>query len=109
MTGPAEPLRLTDILTNAASLADLERSEFVTAGHVLQAVRLLRGDDTATPGPSPVLGHGGRRAIVVPEIRELAQRWFARLGRDPLATLDAQHLEAFLEEVRAVEADRANG
>lgn len=101
MTGP-EPLRLTEILTTSSAVANYLGQPEVTAGHMLSAIAVLRGEMTmeslgrpVSPLVSRIQGGGGAE----PRVRELAQRWFARLGGDVGAALDDVQLASFLEEL----------
>jgi hypothetical protein len=104
VTGPAGPIRLTDVLSNAAAIADMEAAPNVEAGHLLRALEHLRSGRALQPGTarSP-LGRGQRRAEVTPEVRNLAQHWYARLGRDPVAELSAAQLDELEGDLRQIE------
>lgn len=107
MTGEhPEPVRLTDILTNAAAIADYTGASEVLPEHLLQAIDYLRRGvdwdrDEATQGMSP-LGRRGPRAEVPETVRILAQGWFARLGGDPLAELSETQLSELETEIRSL-------
>jgi len=103
VTDSTSAVRLTDILTNAAAFADLQGSSIVGPLHLLSAIDHLTGTlvEMDSPPRSP-LGRGGRRAVVVPEVRELARRWFVALGRDPLATLSNEQLGDFKADVETL-------
>jgi hypothetical protein len=105
VTGPAGPIRLTDVLSNAAAIADMESAPSVEPGHLLRAMQHLRTGSAVEPEAvrSP-LGRGGRRAQVTPEVRKLAQRWFTALGRDPVAELTASQLDELEADLRQIEA-----
>lgn len=111
MSESSDPIRLTDILTNAAALADLDAAATISAGHLLQAIDVLRGESRSAPAERPrsPLGRGGRRAVVEPAVRTLSQHWFAQLGRDPLATLSPAQLDAFVADLRALEEHDPEG
>ena len=101
MTAP-EPLRLTEILTTSSAVANYLGEPDVTAGHVLSAIAILRGELTMERLGRPVSplvprapGGGGAD----PRVRELAQRWFARLGGDVGAALDDVQLASLVKEL----------
>lgn len=101
-----EPIRLADILSNAAAIADYTGADFVTAGHVLQAIGILRGELTAAELGSAraPLGRRGPRAIVTPGVRDFAQSWYRRLGRDPSAPLSDERIDEAITELREIDA-----
>jgi hypothetical protein len=109
VTESHQAIRLTDILTNAAALADLDGAATVAPRHLLRAIDHLTGGlvEMDSPPRSP-LGRGARRAVVEPKVRELSQRWFVSLGRDPLATLSDDQIEVFRAEVGRLESDGAD-
>ena len=99
-------VRLTDILTNAAAIADYAGAPELQAQHLLDAISHLRegrawslGEDDVPRSP---LGRSSRRATVPPAIRDLAQEWFRRLGDDPHAELKADQLEEFVAALQQV-------
>ena len=100
-----EPLRLVDLLTTAASIADLLGEPEITPTHLLQAMAVLDGTLAVEALGRPVSAFGRRsRAEAGPAVRELAQRWWAKVGGVFDGTLsDAQRvrLEA---ELRALTA-----
>jgi hypothetical protein len=99
-------LRFTDILTMASSVASYLGVPDVSAQHVLAGIDILLGrtkmEDLGrvrSPlAPMPPSQYGGAE----PAVRELAQRWFERLGNDPEAKLDNVQLAEFGAEVSAL-------
>ncbi|MCK9520314.1 MAG: hypothetical protein M0R74_15015 [Dehalococcoidia bacterium] len=103
-----EPVRFTDILTTAAAVSNYVGQPTVTATHLLDAIAILREEKTMENlgrPMSPFLGRAmGTRGEVEPPVRELAQRWFARLGSSINAELEGDELAALIEELRALAA-----
>ncbi|MBE0609887.1 MAG: hypothetical protein IH609_10930 [Dehalococcoidia bacterium] len=104
MTGP-EPLRLTEILTTSSAVANYLGQPDVTAAHMLSAIAILRGEMTmeslgrpVSPLVPRVRGGGGAD----PRVRELARRWFARLGGDVGAALDDVQLAGLVGELNGI-------
>lgn len=103
-----EPLRFADILTTASAVANYLGVAEVSAAHLVESVALLREEKTMAdlgPALSPLVrrrpgGGGGVEAGV----RELVQRWFEELGRDPNAEMDAGAVAAFVGEALALDA-----
>ena len=101
--GDAEDaVRFLDILTTASSVAHARGAEAVVAAHLLEAIDVLTGEAEVEEagGPAALLGHRRAELSVEPAVRELSQRWFARLGGAPEATLgpgDLVQLRADLE------------
>jgi hypothetical protein len=101
-----EPVRLTDIFTNAAAIADYTGAAEVEPSHLLEAIdhlaagRAWQLSEESTPR-SP-LGRRGQRAGVPDDIRTLAQRWFERGGGDPLVELDDRELDELRMEIEAI-------
>ncbi len=103
-----DALRLTEILTTSSAIANYLGVPVVDASHLLKAIEVLEGnvtlDDLGRP-LSPMLSRLTRAGNgVAPEVQQLAQRWFAELGGDPLAEFDEESLKAFIEEARALNA-----
>ncbi len=104
MPGPG--IRFTDILTTASSVASYLAAPDVTARHMLDAFDILEGrvklEDLGRArsplAPLPPSLHGGAE----PAVRELAQRWFERLGHDPESLLDAGQVETMRTELLAL-------
>jgi hypothetical protein len=100
-----EGLRLTEILTTSAAVANYQGHPQVGPGHVLHAVAILRGElrieDLGRP-VSPLVPRGPGAGAAEPAVRDLAMRWFAILGNDVSAVMTAEQLEAFVSEVRAL-------
>jgi hypothetical protein len=104
MTSP-DPLRLTEILTTSSAVANYLGQPEVTAGHMLTAIAILRGEATLESLGRPVSplvprARGGGGAD--PRVRELARRWFARLGGDVTAALDDAQLATLVEELAGI-------
>ena len=100
--GGDDAVRFLDILTTASSIAHARRAEAVVAAHVLEAVAVLTGEAEVSEvgGPASPLGHRRTELAVEPAVRELTQRWFARVGGTPDATLapdDVIELRAEIE------------
>jgi len=103
---PNPGTRFTDILTTASSVASYLAASDVTPLHMLDALDILEGrvrlEDLGrarsplAPLPPPV--HGGAE----PAVRELAQRWFERVGRDPEALLGADDVDALRQDLVAL-------
>ena len=102
--GGDEAVRFLDILTTASSVAHARGAEAVAPGHLLEAIEVLTGtgapDDTGPP-VSP-LGHRRTQLSAEPAVRELTQRWYARLGGTPEASLDAGALAELRTEIEAL-------
>ena len=101
-------LRLTEILTTSSAVANFLGAREVSADHVLSAIGILRGeknlDDLGRP-QSPMLSRAtGAGSGAEEAVKELAQRWFARLGGDVLAELDEGLLSEFEGELRTISA-----
>ncbi len=98
-----ETLRFADILTTASAVANYLGAANVTAAHLLEAVALLREEKTLAdlgPALSPLVRRAPGGGSVDPKVRELVQRWFEQLGRDPNAAIHADAVERFLEQAR---------
>ncbi len=100
------PVRLTDIFTNAAAIADYTGAAEVEPAHLLEALACLReGRSWQLPGdasPRSPLGRRGVRAAVPPKIRSLAQEWFRRFEGDPLAELGSSDIDDFVAEIERI-------
>lgn len=100
-----EGLRLTDILTTSAAVANYQGQTDVDPRHVLHAIAILQGaeriEDLGRP-VSPLVPRGPGAGGAVPAVRDLAMRWFARLGSDVSAVMTAEQLDAFIAELRAI-------
>ena len=93
--GQAEDdVRFLDILTTASSVAHARGAEAVVAAHLLEAIDVLTGvvEVEEAGGPAALLGHRRAELSAEPAVRELSQRWFARLGSAPEVTLGAGEL-----------------
>ena len=98
-----ETLRFADILTTASAVANYLGAANVTAAHLQEAVALLREEKTMAdlgPALSPLVRRAAGGGSVDPKVRELVQRWFEQLGRNPNAEIDADAVERFLEQAR---------
>ena len=104
MSGGDEAVRFLDILTTASSVAQASAAGAVEATHLLDAIDVLTGaaePDDVTGAVSP-LGHRRSELAVEPAVRELTQRWFARLGETPDATVDGDTLSELRAELEAL-------
>jgi hypothetical protein len=104
----SEGIRFTDILTTASAIANYLGVNEVVAAHLLKAIAILDGTKTMDELGRPVSPlvprpRGGPSASSA--VREFAQRWFAELGSDPLAEIDADALAQLQAELAGVEAD----
>ena len=97
-------VRFLDILTTASALARSHGAESVAAADMLEAIAVLTGESPPEEAAAPVspLGHQRGELTVEPAVRELTQRWFARLGSSPEATLGADHLSELRTECEAL-------
>ena len=103
--GGGDAVRFLDILTTASSVAHARGAEAVGAAHLLEAVAALTGEaepEDAGGGPVSPLGRGRRELAAEPAVRALTQRWFARLGGAPEATLTADELAELRAEAGAL-------
>lgn len=101
MPGGDEAVRFLDVLTTASSVAHARGGDSVLAAHMLEATALLTGEaevDEVGGAVSP-LGHRRAELSVEPAVRELTQRWFARLGGAPDAALGVAELAEFRAEL----------
>lgn len=103
-TGGQDAVRFLDILTTASSIARAQGSEAVTAAHILQALDVLTGlaEVEDVGGPVSPLGHRRTELAVDPSVRELSQRWYARLGGAPEAVVEADGLGELRAEIAAL-------
>ena len=102
--GGGDAVRFLDILTTASSVAHARGAEAVGAAHLLEAVAVLTGEAEPEEGGGPVspLGRGRRELAAEPAVRALTQRWFARLGGAPEATLTPEELAELRAEAGAL-------
>jgi hypothetical protein len=102
MTAKEGGLRFADILTTAAAVADYMGVPDVSGDHVLAAINILleerQLEDMGRP-VSPMLRRHGQEKGVEPGVRELVQRWFARLDGDVNAKLDTTLLAEFKQDI----------
>lgn len=100
-----ECLRLTEILTTSAAVANYQGCADVGPEQVLHAVAILQGaesiEDLGRP-VSPLVPRGPGSGGAAPAVRDLATRWFALLGSDVNAVMTPEQLEAFVAELRAL-------
>lgn len=104
MSDGEEAVRFLDILTTASSVARAHGADSVAAAHLLEAIDVLTGasePDEAAASVSP-LGHRRTELSAEPAVRELTQRWFARLGGTPDASLDAGALAELRAEIETL-------
>lgn len=101
-----EPLRFTDILTMGASVASYLASPDVSPQHMLDGIDVLRGktklEDLGRMRSPLMRLPPSRYGGVEPAVRELVQRWFARLNNDPSAELDDDAVGHLREELQAL-------
>lgn len=105
-SGHVTGLRLTEVLTTASAVANYLGVPQVNASHMLSAVAILREemtlDDLGRPQSPLVSRMTGAGSGAEPAARELAQRWFARFGKDVTREFSEAELDEFLGEVRAL-------
>jgi hypothetical protein len=106
MSTAPEPLRFTDVLTNASAVANYLGAPDVTAAHLLDALAILSGEQTVEVlgRPRSMFGRGHSSPGATEGVRAFAQRWFARLGSDTAASLAGDDLRAFEAELRDLAA-----
>ncbi len=108
MTAEGSGLRFADILTTAAAVADYMGVADVSGEHLLAAMNILLEDlqleDMGRP-VSPMLRRNGQEKGVEPAVKELVKRWFARVGTDINARLDAALLDEFRDEIMRAAGD----
>lgn len=104
MSGGDEAVRFLDVLTTASSVAHARGAEVVLATHMLEAIDVLTGEAEPDASDAPVspLGHRRAELSVEPPVRDLTQRWFARLGGAPEAVLGAAELGELRAELEAL-------
>lgn len=101
MSDGEEAVRFLDILTTASSVARAHGADAVAALHLLEAIDVLTGSlepDDIGASVSP-LGHRRTELSAEPAVRELTQRWFARLGGTPDASVEADILAELRTEI----------
>lgn len=107
----SEALRLTDILTTAAAVANFKGVPDVAAEHLLLAIEVLQGtktlDDLGRPVSPLVSRMSGAGSSATPGVKALAQRWFARQGSDPTYELTEDELETLRGELAILADDEA--
>ncbi|MGI8422658.1 MAG: hypothetical protein ACR2NO_00830 [Chloroflexota bacterium] len=101
---PAGPLRFADILTTASAVASYLGSPAVTAAHMVSAIAVLCDEatleDLGRP-VSPLVTRGGPGAVEA-EVTAIVQRWFALIGNDADALLDAPTVRRLEQELRTL-------
>lgn len=100
-----EPVRFTDILTTALSIANYQRLDALGPAQVLTALELLDGTTQPAeldPPQSPALPTVQAGPEVAAEVSRVVQHWWDDLGRDPLATLSDTQLAGFRRDIRAI-------
>ncbi|MXZ89019.1 MAG: hypothetical protein F4081_03090 [Dehalococcoidia bacterium] len=104
MSDGEEAVRFLDVLTTASSVAHARRAEAVSAAHMLEAIDVLTGASEPDGADAPVspLGHRRAELSVEPAVRDLTQRWFARLGGAPEAVLGAAELGELRAELESL-------
>jgi hypothetical protein len=106
MADAPQPLRLADILTTAAAVANYVAAPTLTATHVLLSIDILAGqkamEDLGRP-QSPLVATRRGPAPVEPAVQHLAQRWFEALGSDVHAEFNDETLAAFIADLRQIE------
>lgn len=99
-----EPIRFTDILTTGTAVANYLGAREVTGAHLRDAIAILQGTkpmgDLGRP-VSPLINRGPTGPGATAAVRDLAQRWFATLGADPAAELDAAALTTLISELES--------
>ncbi|MEO8541875.1 MAG: hypothetical protein ABI577_19200 [bacterium] len=98
-----DSLRLSDILTTASAVANFSGDHDVLARHLLVAIDLLQGrktlDDLGRPLSPLVSRMTGAGSGASAEVRDLAQRWFARQGGNVLHQMSDAELAEFVSVV----------
>lgn len=100
-------IRFTDILTTATALAHYLGDSEITTFHLTEAVALLRAQRTLEdygPGRSPMIPRDPGGAMVGPQLRDLTQAWFKRMGSNPTTELEDRAVEEFLDDLRALDS-----
>ena len=98
----SDGIRFTDILTTASAIANYLGVNEVLAGHLLDALSIIEGTrqmEELGRAVSPLVPRPRSGPSASAEVRELAQRWFALLGSDPLAQVDGDALNRLREEL----------
>jgi hypothetical protein len=106
-------IRFVEVLTTGSAVANYLGAADVSARHLLWAIAILREEatleDLGRP-LSPLVRRGQPGSE--PEVRQFAQRWFARLGSDPHAGLAGELLAEMLQELETMahaSEERAGG
>ena len=98
-------IRFTDVLTTASAIANYLGVNEVTPAHLVDAIAILEGSRTMEDlgrAVSPFVPRPRSGPTAAAAVRELAQRWFASLGSDPLAEMDAGALERLRADLTAL-------
>lgn len=101
------PVRFTEVLTMATSVAAYLGESVIEARHVVLALDVLQGSRTLESLGRPVSPLARRPAggpAVHPDLASLVQAWWNALGSDPRAELDAGRLPAFLATLAGEES-----
>lgn len=98
-----DQLRLTEVLTTSTSVATYLGQPTVEPTHLLLAVKVLLGETTmdnlGRPQSPLLIRVSGAGSTVAPDVRDLAQRWFARFDHNPLREFTPAELDEFVAEV----------
>ena len=102
-----DDIRLTEILTTASAVANYLGEVDVSAEHVAHSIQILLGEitleDLGRP-LSPLVRRlpPGQAGGAEPEVRALAQRWFAELGGDVTAVLTPEQRDQLRGDIAAL-------
>lgn len=108
MSDAAQGLRFLDILTTSSAVSNYLGVAETTAGHLLSAIAILRGETTIDElgrPTSPLLRSARGNPGVAPGVRDLVQHWFDRLGASADAELGDEQLVQFVAELRELDAE----
>ncbi len=101
-------LRLTDILTTSAAVANFIGDREVGARHMLLAIAVLKGekslDDLGRPLSPLVSRMTGAGSGATDGVRLLAQRWFAQQHGDVRYEFSAEQLQELEEDISRLAA-----
>jgi hypothetical protein len=107
--GERAGLRFVDVLTTASAVANYRGAGDVEAGHLLDAIGILRGElsmEDLGRAVSPLLRRPGQRAGATADVRALVQRWYGQLGGTAEAVLSEEELARFKSELGALAPTR---
>ncbi len=105
----AEAILLAEVLTTGSAVANYRGHEEVSAADLIDGLAILLEEKTLDDlgrALSPLVRRGSGRGGATAGVRALAQRWYAALGEDARASLDAEtltRLRAELEVLRLEE------